>query len=301
MKKWTACILTALLMISIMTACGCEHEWTDADCDSPATCTKCGATEGAPVGHSWLVATCETAKTCEVCAATEGEALGHDWADADCEHPKTCGHCALTEGEALGHTWVDATTDAPKTCTTCAATEGDKINVDSRFTTSACQHLFGSWSAEMVIDGEKELGLEIPGESLDYTAYLTYTFQNDGTLIIEATFEEESYFHAVELFTIELMYATFEEQGLSRDEADAAMIDTYGMNTADYVKATVAEMDVDDYAQRVEMVYYVSDGKIYAAEDWDDEMVADAYTLEGDKLTMTDNSTGDLLEMTKQP
>lgn len=301
MKKWIALFLCAVLAASMLTACGCEHEWVEADCDSPITCSLCGAAEGAPAGHSWMAAVCETPKTCEICGGIEGEALGHNWTEVDCENPKTCQNCGQTDGEALGHSWVDATTDNPKTCTTCAATEGEKINVDSRFTTSACQQLFGTWSTQMVVDGEAELGIEIPGESLDYVVYLTYTFQNDGTLIIEGSYEEESYFHAVELCSIEILYITFEEEGMSRDEADAAMLEAYGMNIADYVKATVAQMDVDDYAQSIELVYYVSDGQVYAAESWDEEMIPEAYTLEGNKLMLTDSSTGELLELTKQP
>ena len=47
------------------------------------TCNKCGETisseEIPATGHDWEDATCEEPKTCSVCAATEGEALGHDW------------------------------------------------------------------------------------------------------------------------------------------------------------------------------------------------------------------------------
>ncbi len=47
------------------------------------TCNKCGETisseEIPATGHDWEDATCEEPKTCSVCDATEGEALGHDW------------------------------------------------------------------------------------------------------------------------------------------------------------------------------------------------------------------------------
>lgn len=76
-------------------------------------------------GHQFKNATCVSPKTCSVCGATEGEALGHTWTDADCAHPKTCSVCKATEGEALGHTWTDATCTTPKTCSVCGATEGD--------------------------------------------------------------------------------------------------------------------------------------------------------------------------------
>ena len=89
------------------------HTWVDADCDTPKTCSVCGATEGEALGHDWADATTEAPKTCKVCGATEGDPLPpavceHDWSDADCDTPKTCSKCGATEGEALGHDWADA-------------------------------------------------------------------------------------------------------------------------------------------------------------------------------------------------
>ncbi|MBR4462461.1 MAG: Ig-like domain-containing protein, partial [Erysipelotrichaceae bacterium] len=33
----------------------CDHEWTDATCTEAKTCSKCGETEGDPLGHDWSV------------------------------------------------------------------------------------------------------------------------------------------------------------------------------------------------------------------------------------------------------
>ena len=89
------------------------HNWKDADCDTPKTCTGCGTTEGDALGHDWTDADCDTPKTCNRCGETEGEALGHSWNDATCTDPKTCSVCGETEGEALGHKLVD------RICTVC--------------------------------------------------------------------------------------------------------------------------------------------------------------------------------------
>lgn len=35
-----------------MTACGCDHQWEEASCTAPKTCTKCGETEGDAAGHT---------------------------------------------------------------------------------------------------------------------------------------------------------------------------------------------------------------------------------------------------------
>jgi len=81
------------------------------------------------LGHQWADATCTDPKTCtrEGCGITEGEALGHSWHSATCETPETCGRCGETNGSALGHNWQAATCLAPKTCSTCLQTEGDKL------------------------------------------------------------------------------------------------------------------------------------------------------------------------------
>ena len=37
----------------------CSHEWQDADCENPKTCTKCGETEGDIIGHIFCGGQCE--------------------------------------------------------------------------------------------------------------------------------------------------------------------------------------------------------------------------------------------------
>ena len=66
-----------LACILIFTGCGCKHEWIEATCTTPKTCSLCNETEGAPVSHRWSDATCKTPKTCDTCALTEGEPLPH--------------------------------------------------------------------------------------------------------------------------------------------------------------------------------------------------------------------------------
>lgn len=121
-------IALALVMLLALTGCFCQHEWVEADCVNPKTCTKCEETEGAPLGHTWAAATCVEPKTCETCGETEGDALGHTLSEATCTETPTCSVCGETVGEALGHTWVDATYEAPKTCSVCGETEGEPLS-----------------------------------------------------------------------------------------------------------------------------------------------------------------------------
>ena len=67
-------------------------------------------------GHNWKDADCDEPKTCSACGTTEGDALGHNWKDADCDEPKTCSACGTTEGDALGHSYKEIVTEP--TCTT---------------------------------------------------------------------------------------------------------------------------------------------------------------------------------------
>ena len=124
-KMWIALLVFALVFVA--TGCQCEHEWQEATCTKPMTCSKCGKKEGKALGHDWFEATCTTPKTCKVCGVTEGEPISHIWIDATCTEPKTCELCGMTEGKRLPHTWMDATCTEPKTCEICGTTVGDPI------------------------------------------------------------------------------------------------------------------------------------------------------------------------------
>lgn len=280
MKKRILLLALVLVCAMALSACGCKHEtWLDADCVTPKTCAECGETEGAPLGHTWAAATCLTPKTCEVCGETEGEALGHTWVDADCVNPKTCSACKETEGEALGHIWLEATTEAPETCETCGETQGERIISDPRFTTAACQPLFGTWVGEVTIPGS------VLGEPLDqYVDELpvdvTLVLNNDGTMtMIVLPKDEEQMVDIMIQFTKDLIYAELASSGLSEAEIDAAMEQTYGMSMDDYIRSEMENMELEEYFTQTG-VYYVDGDKLYLGESWDDVLESDTFELE---------------------
>ncbi|MBR2659222.1 hypothetical protein IKD60_00460 [Candidatus Saccharibacteria bacterium] len=123
MKKKIFCSFTSLILVVVLTACG-DASATTVSSSSTSTVE----TQPAQHVHDWKDATCTEPRTCTSCGETEGEALGHDWADATCTEPKTCTRCGATEGEALGHDWAEATLTEPKTCTKCGATEGEPLS-----------------------------------------------------------------------------------------------------------------------------------------------------------------------------
>lgn len=101
--KRVSIVLLGILLCVLLAGCKCEHEWAEATCTEPKTCTKCKETEGEPLGHNWKAATCEEPETCMRCGEKRGTAKGHTWKEATCTEPKTCTACGKTEGEALGH------------------------------------------------------------------------------------------------------------------------------------------------------------------------------------------------------
>ena len=125
----------------------CEHEWIDATCTEPKTCSICGETEGEPIEHTWNDATCTEPKTCSVCGETEGDALGHTEETVPGE-AATCTETGLTDGikcsvcgeilvaqeeiPVIAHTYENGV------CTVCGAIESGvaRLSGKTRFDTS---------------------------------------------------------------------------------------------------------------------------------------------------------------------
>lgn len=260
MKKKVFVLMLTLCLVAILAACGCDHEWNAANCTDP--------------------------KTCVLCNETQGEALGHKWVDATCTDPKKCSVCHLTEGNALEHDWQDATTEAPKTCANCQATEGSRIITDPRFTTEATKDLYGTWSCEQVYTAEM-MGTEGYLDELSCTLY--YEFTNTGELIGTVEIHDrDAYLDATKKMTRDVMLETLAYQGISESQADDAMKAAYGMTLDEYVAAYIDSIDLDDIfgATAFDGVYYVGQNGLYSSDSWYGEFECEAYTLEGDTLTI---------------
>lgn len=98
MKKRVFVFLLCCLLLS---GCSHRHEWQEATCTAPKTCTACQETEGEPLGHDFTDADCTAPKTCRRCGMTEGEPLGHDFSEANYQDAPLCRRCGLREGEKL--------------------------------------------------------------------------------------------------------------------------------------------------------------------------------------------------------
>lgn len=297
MKKKAIVLILALCCMLVLTGCFCKHEqWNEATCVTPKTCAECGETEGEALGHVWYAATCEQPKTCEACGQTEGEAKGHDWVEATCEEAKHCTRCTLTEGEALGHQWLDATTDAPQTCEVCGKTEGERIITDPRFTTASVLPILGQWKSSVTFTGE-DMGIPELDAALSFSYILDFGNAGDMTMSMLID-DEEAFMDAIIGMYVEVMYQEFAAEGLDREEADAAMVEAYGMGVEDYLKASMEGFSMNEILSSIlgqvdiSGVYYMEDGKLYSGMTWEGTMDEEPYTLEGDTLILDSFSEG---------
>lgn len=217
--------------------------------------------------------------------------MGHDFGDdapgsQNCENPKTCTRCGEAEREAKPHEWAEATTNAPKTCAACGVTEGERIITDPRFTTAACQGLFGHWEGEYTMTGEMMGDPTLP----DMPVILGITFRNDGTFAESVRMKDkEGYAKLMKDYYIQALYAEFESQhGMTREQADQTMMETYGMDVKAYAEVMAAAIDWDAMlaASSHEGVYYVAEGKLYSGADWD-TLESEALQLEESTLTLS--------------
>ena len=126
MKKFGITLIVIGLLF-VITGCGHEHSWTQADCLNPAVCDDCNEVRGDALGHDWLNASCSAPKTCSRCKITEGEALEHTWDEATCTAPKTCSLCNITEGEMLSHIVNEWSVQNKATCTQTGMQSGKCI------------------------------------------------------------------------------------------------------------------------------------------------------------------------------
>lgn len=98
MKKFVSLTVTLVVSLAVSLAClsGCNPDKVDADTTSLSIETFCF--------HQWKNATCIEPATCTLCGEIVGTALGHQWVAATYESPKTCSLCGETEGSVKSRT-----------------------------------------------------------------------------------------------------------------------------------------------------------------------------------------------------
>ena len=103
--------------------CGKENvtECADSADDKDHKCDECGKDE--LNAHNWIDATCDEPKTCSICGATEGEKNEHVFTDAWVSdatgHWHKCENCDETNSKADHVPGPEATETEPQVCTVC--------------------------------------------------------------------------------------------------------------------------------------------------------------------------------------
>jgi hypothetical protein len=270
MNKKMLCLALCVLCLLTLAACGCKHEtWNEADCVNPKTCAECGE--------------------------TEGEALGHTWVDADCVAPKTCSDCGETEGEALGHTWVEADYENPKTCSVCAVSEGDPLPAP----------FLGSWVQTTEVSAA-EMGLDDMIVGMDdiidrsFSMNMIFVFHEDDTMEINVVpTDMEEFKNFLIDFTEEFTYLSMRDTyNMTREEVDTLIMDNYNMTLREFAIALAEQENIDDYFSDMNSkgTYTLTNEGLFMDIAYQnvntDPDIANAFTVEGDTLTLTWLSIG---------
>lgn len=261
-KKLLALTLT-ILCLCILTGCSCTHEWADASCLNPKTCSKCEAVEGEALGHDWLDATCDTPKTCFRCDAAEGEAFGHNWQEATCQSPKTCTVCHKTEGKPSHsfNAWFgnpDTGDTEPetmyRTCFVCKTSEEQPFDLDLVMEQYLTGHWIG-WTPE-VWSKMQEVGLSESLAQIDGEGVAYIDFGEDHTIRFYNM--ENAYIKAEDVISIEGTWEFASIGNFYRQHGEYVtplcyvFMVTYSDGTADLFALTpqplVAEAAGEDYA-----------------------------------------------------
>ena len=186
---------------------------------------------GCCLKHDWMEASCTNPKSCSKCDATEGDALGHNWQDADCENPKICNRCSATEGEALGHNYSSWTlsgqNEMTRTCFVCNGEE--RSDVDRELIGK--QLVTGKWIVVAMLDYDVN--------EWEYLTLPIFTaeFRTDGTGTVNITSSEdgtltfEGYNSATNEYRFGFFYEDGRSLGFDYDETDDTMF-TFGTGMA---------------------------------------------------------------------
>lgn len=224
------CGISALTVCFMLTGCHMNHEWQEATCTTPKTCSTGGETEGEALGHTWVEATCAEPKHCSVCGETEGEALAHTWVEATCAEPKHCSVCGTTEGNTLEHTLTEANYQQAATCEVCGETVGEPL-----------QAAFEKYGLTCNAELNTEYTFDTPCYDPQYTTKGNYSFSD------YEVFESDDKHKALEGYEWKAVTITmtFDDENASKygfgpnnssllDYYDIAFFDNYNEKTDTY-------------------------------------------------------------------
>lgn len=206
--------------------------------------------------------------------------------EGSCTTDKVCADCGEILEPAPGHSWAEATFDAPQTCTLCGATEGTKLSSEILFSAEAAASLLGKWSSPTSVPGQQlGSGVEAYVEELSCILYVEFSDKGEMTMYM-APADQEELARILFEYSLDSIYEDYAALDMTKEDADADILNTFGMTTEDYVHSCIELMDLSaifsDYS--VSYVYYVDGNQLYLGFDWFSPMAPGEFTLEGDSL-----------------
>ena len=157
--------------------------------------------------------------------------------------------------------------------------------------------LYGTWSMEVDLSEElnKQMGDDFAGFDGKLVIKLKFDFNEDGSFKMYADGEAlkesfETWLDSFATFSLDVMYAQFEQMGLSKEDADELVQSQYNCTMEEYIRDTMASsVNVDAMAAEMTMkgIWEAKGDKLYMSED--DEIDVnrfDIFSVSGDTLTL---------------
>ena len=128
----------------VLGECTGEHEWVDATCTEPKTCSICYKTEGEALGHTWNEGTVTTDPTCDVvgvktfactvdgCDGSKTEdvpVLGHVWGEDSICTREGCGKSNVITEIAVSHPKIEKNESTGAMTMAMVAGSSEKIDL----------------------------------------------------------------------------------------------------------------------------------------------------------------------------
>ena len=157
--------------------------------------------------------------------------------------------------------------------------------------------LYGTWAMDVDLSEElnREMGDEFAGFDGKLVITLKFDFNEDGSFKMYADKEalRESFagwMDSFVAFSLDVMYAQFEDMGLSREEADELVQSSYDCTMEEYIRAMMeSSVDIDAMADEMETkgIWEAKGDKLYMSEGSKIDVNSfDIFEVSGDTLTL---------------
>jgi len=167
--------------------------------------------------------------------------------------------------------------------------------------------IVGTWKIDY--DMGEQMTAEMGSDFADFESSLEITLKFDFTedgeykMYADDSFKDnfDAWLDDVTVYSVNMMYETYEDMGMTKEDVDTLIKDEFGMTLEEYFAETLeASMDVDAMMDEmvVEGEYKIEGNKLFLGdEDGDfDEDAYDVCTIDGDTMTL-ETPDGDDMEI----